>query len=190
MRHLLLIPALLFSAFSQAEWTLQPSSALTFLTTKNTHLTEIHHFRSISGKVSDQGMAELNIDLTSIDSGIPVRDSRMQEFLFETNRFSHATFNAVIPVEAMNKARNGASQTLELKGTLMLHGNEEEVTVPVLIVPAQDKSVVITSLQPVLVHADSFALTAGIQKLRDIAKLERIAEVVPVSFSLTFSPAQ
>ncbi|MCD8521349.1 MAG: YceI family protein [Saccharospirillaceae bacterium] len=186
MRYLVLIPALLLSAFSQAEWTLQPSSSLTFLTTKNTHLTEVHQFRSIRGKVSDQGMAELSIDLTSIDSGIPIRDTRMQEWLFETNRFSHATFNAVVPVDVLNKASGGDSQTLTLKGKLMLHGHEEDISVPVSIVPAQDKSVVITSLQPVLLHADSFALTAGIQKLRDIAKLERIAEVVPVSFSLTF----
>ena len=190
MRHVLLVSALLFSAFTQADWTLQSPSTLTFLSTKNTHLTEVHHFRKISGKVSDQGVAELNIDLTSIDSGIPIRDERMQEFLFETSSFSSATFSAVIPADAMKKARDGISQTLDLKGKLMLHGSEEEISVPVMIVPAQNKQVVITSLKPVLVHADSFALTAGIQKLRDIAKLERIAEVVPVNFTLTFGKSE
>ncbi len=126
---------------------------------QNTHLAEVHQFRKISGEMTDQGMADLSIDLTGIDFGIPIRDERMQEFLFETNSFSSATLSVVIPVEAMQKAHSGVSQTLELKGKLMLHGSKEEVSVPVMIVPAQDKQVVITSLQPVLIHADSFVLT-------------------------------
>lgn len=189
MRNWLLF-GLLATSLSHADWQLAPESELTFLSTKNTSLTEIHRFRSLSGTLSTTGQASLSIDLTSIDSGIPVRDERMQKFLFETSRFTQATLTTVVDPEVLKKAAGGDIQRINLTGKLSLHGNEEDVNVPVLVVPASNGSIVVSSLQPVLIHAENFALAEGIRTLRDIAKLETIAEVVPVSFTLTFAPVQ
>ena len=189
MRNWLLF-GLLATSLSHADWQLAPESELTFLSTKNTSLTEIHRFRSLSGTLSTTGQASLSIDLTSIDSGIPVRDERMQKFLFETSRFTQATLTTVVDPEVLKKAASGDIQRINLTGKLSLHGSEEDVNVPVLVVSASNGSIVVSSLQPVLIHAENFALAEGIRTLRDIAKLETIAEVVPVSFTLTFAPAQ
>jgi len=56
----------------------------------------------------------------------------------------------------------------------------------VIITPAKDGSIVVSSAQPVLLQASEFGLVEGINKLRDIAKLQHIATTVPVSFTLTF----
>jgi len=189
MRTLLLAPLfLLATAAAQAGWQLEQPSELTFMSFKNTHLAEIHRFNRMQGNIAEDGEATLSIDLTSVDTAIAIRDTRMQEMLFETNRFASATLNASINTKVLQQAAAGVTQTYELAGKLSLHGLEADVSVPVLIVPAADGRLVVTSLKPVLVQADQFELTAGIQKLRDIAKLERISEVVPVNFTLIFSP--
>lgn len=189
MRTLLLAPLfLLATAAAQADWQLEQPSELTFMSFKNTHLAEVHRFNRIQGNIAEDGEATLSIDLTSVDSAIPIRDTRMQEMLFETSRFASATLTAKVNTKVLQQAAAGAIQTYDLTGKLNLHGLEADVSVPVLIVPAADGRLVVSSLKPVLVQADQFELTAGIQKLRDIAKLERISEVVPVSFTLIFSP--
>lgn len=189
MRTLLLAPLfLLATAAAQAGWQLEQPSELTFMSFKNTHLAEIHRFNRMQGNIADDGEATLSIDLSSVDTAIAIRDTRMQEMLFETSRFASATLTAKVNTKVLQQAAAGAIQTYDLTGKLNLHGLEADVSVPVLIVPAADGRLVVTSLKPVLVQADQFELTAGIQKLRDIAKLERISEVVPVNFTLIFSP--
>lgn len=186
MRKLLLL-SLILSASAQAEWQLADNSSLNFLTTKNTNLTEVHYFRTLSGKIEDNGVATLNIDLSSIDSSIPVRDQRMRDVLFETSRFTTATLTTVLTPELMGAIKEGRMLQSELKGKLALHGSEEEVETSVSVVAARDGSLQVSSIKPVLVHADAFSLTEGIQKLREIAGLERIANVVPVNFTLIFN---
>jgi hypothetical protein len=44
----------------------------------------------------------------------------------------------------------------------------------------------VTTVQPVIIKAEDFALVAGINKLQALAKLPSIAYTVPVSFVLTF----
>jgi hypothetical protein len=46
---------------------------------------------------------------------------------------------------------------------------------------------VVTTLQPVIIKAEDFALVAGINKLKSLASLPSIAYSVPVSFVLTFT---
>lgn len=190
MRTLLLAPLMLLTTLAHANWTLEKPSELTLVSVKNTHLTEVHRFERLQGSIAADGRAELSIDLTSIDSGIPIRDSRMQEFLFETTRFAQATLSASVNPNVLKEAAAGVIQTYDLTGKLQLHGKEADVRVPVLIVPAADGRLVVTSLKPVLIYADQFELTSGIQQLRDIAKLERIGETVPVNFTLIFRAAK
>lgn len=187
MRTLLIITTLLFSASLQAaQWQLGSPSEVIFLSTKNTHLTEVHRFARLQGSLHENGTAKLVIDLSSIDSAIPIRDERMREILFKTATFTQATLLTKIDQKVLAQAKQGVVQQYELTGRLNLHGNEADVTVLVVIVPAKNGDLVVSSIKPVMIYADQFELTQGIQALRDIAKLERIAEVVPVSFTLTF----
>lgn len=177
----------LVSLTSLAEWQLKDPSEVTFVSAKNSHLLETHRFKKIAGSVSDDGQASIKIDLSSIDSRIPVRDQRMREHLFEVNEFASAEIRAQIPAEVMQGIKKGELQSIDLKAVLNLHGNEEALSIPVVIVPAKDGSVIISNLKPVLLHADDFALTQGIRLLQEIAKLKVISEVVPVNFTLSLA---
>lgn len=190
LTSVLLSAGLLLSSVAQADWQLAQPSEVTFVTAKNTHLLEVHRFNTLSGTVSDSGEARINIDLSSIDSRIPVRDERMQKHLFEVEQFTSATISAQIPASVISSVKDGKISHITQEATLNLHGSDEQIELELLVVPGRQGEVVISSLKPVLIHADDFALTKGIRMLQDIAKLKVITEVVPVNFTLTFNAPQ
>ena len=186
----LLLAAFFIAPGAMADWQLQQPSEVTFVSSKNTHLLEVHRFNQLSGQITDSGLASIQIDLASIDSRIPIRDKRMRDQLFEVSSFSSATIEAQIPPKLLNELKQGNLLQTELAARLSLHGSSEELTLKLLVAPTAGKQLVVTSLEPVLIHANDFALTKGIQLLRDIAKLKAISEVVPVNFALTFAPGK
>lgn len=82
--HVQIVPPFLRSARSvglagQANWYLDnESSRLSFITNKNGDVTEVHRFLVLHGKIDSKGAAELQIEMDSVNSGIPLRDERMR----------------------------------------------------------------------------------------------------------------
>lgn len=177
---------LLATSLSFADWSLQQPSSIHFLTSKNTHITEVHRFKKFNATVKDSGYSKIDIDLASVDTRIGIRDERMNEHLFETSRFSTASFEAEIPATLLAQVSGGEATRFELKGQISLHGEQAPASCEVLISPNKDNSISVTSITPMLIDANSFNLVAGINKLRDIAGLKSITQTVPVTFNLTF----
>lgn len=182
---LLAAASLCFAQAAHADWQLTQPSEVTLVSTKNSDVAETFRFSRIAGSIDASGNAKVQLDLTSIDSAIEIRDERMRDILFQTNKFPQAILSAKIDLQALQ-----ATQRYSLQLNLDLHGKQQAVEVPVLIITDKNGNLVVTSLQPILIHADEFELSQGIQKLREIAKLDRISNAVPVSFTLTFEPAQ
>lgn len=185
--RLLALCSLFASTMVMADWQLQQPSAIHFLTTKNTNVSEIHSFKDFDGQVSAKGAASLNINLASVDTRISIRDERMEKHLFELPQFTDAKFEAQIPVDIINDSKAGKSQLFDLQGTLSLHGERAQLQAKVLISANKDGTISVTTVTPFLVDAETFTLAAGVQKLREIAGLKSISNIVPVTFTLTFS---
>ncbi|NRA23252.1 MAG: YceI family protein [Oleispira sp.] len=186
MKFFIIALSLTFSSLTSADWILQQPSSIHFLTNKNTHVTEIHSFNKFDAKVKDSGFAKINIDLTSVDTRIGIRDERMQKHLFETSRFTQASFETQIPTQLLAQVSAGQQSQFELKGKISLHGEEADVSSLVMINPNQDKTITISTITPMLIDAESFKLIAGINKLKEIAGLKSITRTVPLTFTLTF----
>ena len=63
---------------AQADWTLDPSqSELAFSSIKASRIAEIHTFNSIRGNIKDSGDATFQIDVSSLETMIPIRNERM-----------------------------------------------------------------------------------------------------------------
>ena len=70
----------LWSTAALADWQLNnDESSLTFVSTKASTVAEVLTFNSLQGRVTEGGMAELTIDLDSVDTAIELRDQRMVE---------------------------------------------------------------------------------------------------------------
>jgi len=184
------VSAVIFTAMlpaAHAGWSLDnDSSQLNFVSVKADKVAEVHTFKTLSGKVDDAGYVEIAIDLTSVDTNIAIRDERMKEFLFETERFAVAVLTAQVDADAVAELAVGSTQALSVEGELTLHGQSEPVTLALNVVRLSDSELLAISSQPVIINAGSFDLADGVEKLREIAGLPSISTAVPVTFSLTF----
>ena len=184
---LIMIAALVTSSQAFATWDLDnASSYLSFVSTKAVDIAEVHRFDTLAGRISDKGKAVITIQLGSVNTSIPVRDERMQELLFETNKYLHATARAKIDMDRIDVLQPGDSVRLDTEFTLDLHGNDVSFTANVEVARLSESVLTVTSTKPIILNAASAELTDGIEALRKVANLPSISNAVPVSFVLSF----
>src|SRR5690606_29673834 len=129
-----------------------------FVTTKAGNVAEVHHFRELSGTVTENGEATVAIELASIDSLIPIRDERMKEMLFESDRFPQAKITARVDGAELATLKPGDSKRMTLEAGLSLHGENKAITLEVVAVKRQDGGLLVSSWQPLIVNAGDFKL--------------------------------
>lgn len=168
------------------------SSVLSFNTTKAGAagvggITETMQFKRFEGGVDAQGRIQLKIDLSSIDSGIGIRDERMQSMLWNVGQYPSVTFSAQIKPEAL-PTKAGESVALDVPGELTMAGQSKPLAAQLQVSALQDKWLV-TTRKPIVVKADDFGLTAGVEALRAIMGLNYLSSNAPVTFQLELKPA-
>lgn len=178
--------AVLFAGAAQAHWSLDnDTSTLSFVTVKAEHVAEVHTFDSLSGTIGDDGGVEITIELASVNTMIPIRNERIQEMLFETNLFPDSIITGSIDLDALTDMDAGSSVARQIDFELSLHGQSVALAADVQITRTGE-GVIVSTLKPLVVMADSFALTAGVEMLREVAGLPSISRAVPVSFTVVF----
>jgi polyisoprenoid-binding protein YceI len=188
-----ILVSLLLSCVSTlcAAWDLQPdTSVLNFVSIKNNSVGELHQFKKLSGQIDSNGKAQLVIALDSVDTAIPIRDERMRQYLFETAKYATARYSATVMPAVLTKLAVGESTTLTLDGELTLHGKSMKVPARVAVLKTSAGQLRISTVEPILLNANQFGMTAGVAKLMELASLPSISSVVPVTFALTFAVPQ
>ena len=112
-----------------------------------------------------------------------IRDTRMQEHLFETAKFPSANITAALPKELMKSLKKGASLSESVTFTLDLHGKKVELTGNVAI-NVSKKAIQVNTVAPIMLDAAAFDLVPGIEMLKKLAGLDAIATAVPVTLHL------
>ncbi len=175
---------------SFADWTLDKvQSQLNFISIKKSAVAEIHGFKQLDGNLSSDGRFEVGIDLASVATNIPIRDERMRGMLFEVGKFPLAKITGVTDLAPIKALSVGGMADLDVEVNLSLHGKSESMKGRVRVVRLDGSKLLVSTLQPMIVNAANFDLAAGIEKLREVAKLPAISTAVPVTFSLVFSPS-
>lgn len=171
-----------------AAWELDSErSAVQFMSVKNASVAELHHFKSITGSVSDEGAAQVVIDLDSVETLIPIRNERMRELLFDTVRFPAATISTQVP-EGLETMAAGETADVTLAVNIDLHGVMAPADAQARVTRLADGSLRVVLREPLLIKAADFQLDGGIEVLREVAGLANISTAVPVSATLVFSP--
>lgn len=189
MKKLPLLMSVLLGLSSSAfaDWTLlNDESSLHYVSIKSTNIAEMNRFKTLTGSVSEQGAVELKVDLSSVDTGVDIRDERMQTMLFDVAQFAQATVTGKVDLERVTKLEVGETYTDSITLNLALHGLSKEVSSHVQVTHLADDKVLITTLEPVVLNAADYKLAEGLEALRVIAKLPAISPVVPVTYSLVF----
>ncbi len=170
-----------------AAWTLDgEASELSYVTIKAGEIAETNSFESVSGSVSAEGAASIEIDLSSVETGVDIRNERMRDIFFVVADNPTATVTAEIDPAGFEALGVGESTETTLDGTLALKGIEAPFQAEVTVTRAGPDRVLAVSNAPVIVEASRFELTEGLAQLQELAGLDSITPVVPVTFSLAF----
>lgn len=173
---------------TEGAWTLDPAaSELSYVSIKSGEIAEANSFETLSGNVSADGAATVEIDLASVSTGVDIRDERMRDIFFVVADNPTATVTARIDAGAFETLKVGESTRATLDGTLSLKGVEAPFEADVTVTRAGPDRVIAVSNKPVIVEASRFELTDGLAQLQELAGLPSITPVVPVSFSLAFT---
>lgn len=184
---LVLLMLMGLSSYAVADWELlNDESSLHYISIKDTDAGELNSFKKLSGSVSDSGTVSLSINLTSVETGIPIRNERMQEMFFDVAQYAEATVSGDVDLARVAKLKVGETYTDSITLNLALHGVSKEVSNTVQVTKLTGERLLITSIEPVIVNAGDYKFAQGIEKLREVAKLPSISMVVPVTYSLVF----
>lgn len=171
------------TGLAHADWASLDSqnSSVNFVSIKLNEISEIHSFDSVSGSISDAGKVTIEIEAASINSGIEIRDERMQESLFMVMDYPQITVRAKIKIDALP----GGVSRLQFPAVVNLKGVELLMTVDAFVF-LDDESVTVSSATPVIVTTAQSGFAEGVATLSDLAGGIAIGGSVPVSFFLSF----
>ncbi|MCK8045280.1 YceI family protein [Shewanella sp. 1CM18E] len=183
---LLLLPLSLMA--SADTWNVDSdSSNVNFISIKKGDIAEVHHFKSMAGTYDDNGQFSFSVSLASVVTNVDIRDERMGSLLFEVDKYPKLTLTAKVDPNLVKDLAVGSVKVTTIDGEVDLHGQKQKMAFNVSIAKLSDSHLLVSSVMPVIVNADSFGLTAGVEKLREIAGLSAISKAVPVTFTLNLS---
>ncbi|MGR8920463.1 MAG: YceI family protein [Gammaproteobacteria bacterium] len=181
--------SLLAPAAGAAGWRIDPAaSQVSFVSVKNGKIGETHRFGSVAGTLGGDGRATLYVNLDSVDTGIDIRNERMRDMLFETKRFARARATARIDPATVTGLEPGARLEHTLDFSLDLHGHTVAMHGEVAVTALDGGRLLVATRAPVIVDAAAFDLGAGVEALREVAKLASISLAVPVTVELVLEP--
>jgi len=188
MKKLFVLTLLMLAPFSAyAQWNLSnDDSSVNIISVKKSAVGEVHSFKKISGTIKDD-MATVIIDLSSVETNIPIRNERMKTLLFDVAHFSTASISSEIKKDELTRMKVGDIRRSRIDLEVNLHGVTKRMEVGVQIIKLNDNRILVASTSPFILNAGDFNLADGVNALRKVAKLPSISTAVPVSFSLLFT---
>ena len=176
------------SVTAQANWYLDgESSRLSFITTQNANVANVHRFLVLHGKVDSKGLAQLRIEMDSVNSAVPLRDERMRDLLFDFKHVPEAQITAQLDLQPITALASGAQLELHLPVTVTLRGKQHVYEAELLATRLDERRFQVVTLEPLMLQAEDFGLQPELETLRKMAGLSAISFSVPVGAVLIFT---
>jgi len=159
-------------------------SSIHFVSIKARHIAETHSFTSFSGSVSEEG-ATVKVALTSLDTGIPIRDKRMRKELLGDDAAMTAVAKVGV-IDILEHPLNGEAREHEVTVEFQAFGKTFSKKATVRVLDQGDNGLRVYSVSPVMLSTEQMGIASTVDKLRRIAGLNDISQAVPLSFDLVF----
>jgi len=167
----------------EADWTVSDSSRIGFVSIKNNRIGENNAFERVSGSISESGQVAVSVDLSSVETGIGIRNERLQKMLFEVASFPTASIDAALSDSQIAALRAGGARAESVSVNISLHGKTVSKTANVSV-SSSGGDVRVTTTQPIVITAQEFGLESGVAALQQIAGLSAISRSIPVTVDL------
>lgn len=159
-------------------------SIVSFGSIKNDYAGEAHTFSGLSGSVSDEGAINVTIDLTTLNTNIDIRNERMGEFVF--NGAATAEITAQVDIDEIKNLSAGQSMTTEVDATMMLLGNPVDVYIDAYVLRVSPDQIMVSTNTASYLSTEDMGVDAGIDMLQELASLDSITRVTPITMRLMF----
>ncbi|WP_170516287.1 c-type cytochrome [Ruegeria atlantica] len=167
-------------------WTLVPEgSHLAYGTIKKDTVGEVNSFTNLSGHVSPDGKAEIQIDLSSVETNIDIRNERMIEYVFR--KAGTAALTATFDMAEVSSLGIGETTTVDTEAVLSLAGTDVAFDAEMFVARLSESSVMVSTNDMVFISAEDAGVNAGVDKLMELASLPGITRTVPVTARLIFN---
>jgi hypothetical protein len=176
-----------FSLFAHSEWVVDTkNSHVGFASVKNKTIAENHRLSGLSGSVGSDGEALVSIDLATVETLVPIRNERIREILFDVANFPSATIKTKLDMGQINSISSGETEGLRIPLSIGLKSIKISKSVMVNVVRSGENIYDVASADPIMIRASDFSLLDGVKTLKEMAGLQSIEPVVPVTFNLRF----
>ena len=171
-----------------SDWQLDnDSSRLSFGSIKKTSVGESHYFSNLKGSVNAAGKAQIQVELSSVQTGIDIRDERLKEHVFKADSWPQATLAMDVDITSLTALKPGEMMVLEDVDTnVSIAGANSEITSSIVVTSLSSTRIMVQPDFIVMLDAEDFNLEAGVEVLRELADLSSVATIVPVSYRFVF----
>jgi len=178
---------LLTAGAAQAEsWTLSnDDSLIAYGSIKKDTIGEVNTFGALSGTVDAEGKVSIEIDLTSVETYIDIRNERMVEHVFGADNPT-ATLTTQVDAGTLEAMKPGDTDTLDTEAVLSLAGNDVPLEATLFVARLTDGRALVTTDAMIMLSMADLGFDDGITKLMELAKLPGITRVSPVTIRLVF----
>ena len=161
------------------------SLASGFGSIKKDKIGEVNSFSGLKGTVDADGKADVTIDLTTLETNIDIRNERMLEHVFKGA--GEAQLTAQLDMDEVKGLAVGEMAVVDVEGALSLLGVSTELDLEMVVVRLAENKVMALSNDMVFVGTEELGVTAGIDKLMELAKLPGITRTSPVTLRRVFT---
>lgn len=159
-------------------------SVVSFGSIKNDFIGEAHTFSGLTGTVSNDGAVSVTIDLTTLNTNIDIRNERMTEHVFQGAATAEITAN--VDMDKIKNLRPGQSARMEVDAVMTLLGNEVDVFLDTYVLRVGPSRVMVSTNTASYLSTEDLGVNSGVDVLQNLAKLDSITRVTPVTLRLMF----
>src|SRR5580704_10005959 len=173
------------------DWVLNSSLSHVYMQTEKLEaVIERQQFKSVEGSVSKDGDVTIKLDLASLETGIDLRNVRMRFLLFEVFKYPFAVITAKLDKSKLQYLTDPKAPVKAYPLTLNvnMHGVVNDIPTEVWVARTSDNTVPVSTVNPIVVSAESFGLTKNVAKLVDAVNGIRIVPSASITFDLVFGP--
>jgi len=160
-------------------------SHLAYGTIKKDTVGEVNSFTGLSGHVSPDGTAEIEIDLSSVETNIDIRNERMIAHVFR--KAGTASLTAEFDMSAVSVLNVGETTTVDTEAVLSLIGTDVTFDAEMFVARLSETSVMVSTNDMVFLSTEDAGVNAGVDKLMELANLPGITRTVPVTARFIFN---
>ena len=190
LKRITLAATLAFAAPAMADghagWkSVGDQSRVAFGSVKKDVIGEIHHFNAVSGTVNEKGEMKIDIDLSSVETNIDIRNERMQKHVFQEGAAT-ASISGTIDMAELEGLKPGDTTLVDVEAKLSFVGVENDIDAEMMVARLSDNRVLVTTADFIMLTTADLGIDAGINELMKLAKLPGITRVTPVAIRMVF----